>query len=66
MSKPITHKQQWTGVEQSVKVAIVDSGIEPSHPDIGKIAGGVGISINKDGPTYYMQKSLVYVYLRTL
>ena len=26
-----------------VKVAVVDSGIEPNHPKIGPIAGGVGL-----------------------
>ena len=32
-----------------VKVAIIDSGIDISHPSIGVIAGGINISINKDG-----------------
>lgn len=30
-----------------VRVAIVDTGIEPSHPDIGEISGGVGIYIHE-------------------
>lgn len=39
--------------QQCVKVAIVDSGIELSHPYIGTIAGGVDISINDDGNPVY-------------
>ena len=31
------------------KIAIIDSGIDMLHPSIGMIAGGVNISINKDG-----------------
>ena len=36
-----------------VKVAIIDSGIDMSHPSIGMIAGGVEISINQDGHFIY-------------
>ena len=53
MSKPITQKQNNTGDQQFVRVAIVDSGIELSHPDIGEISGGVGISIHEDGHPVY-------------
>ena len=34
---------------RGVKVAVVDSGIDPAHPRIGKIAGGVDISIGPHG-----------------
>ncbi len=39
--------------KQVVKVAIIDSGIDISHPSIGMIAGGVNILINKDGHFIY-------------
>ncbi|MYC15491.1 MAG: S8 family serine peptidase [Gemmatimonadetes bacterium] len=42
--------------KQVVKVAIIDSGIDISHPSIGMIAGGVNISINKDGHFIYSGK----------
>ena len=34
---------------RGVKVAVVDSGIEPNHPKIGPIAGGVGFCTVADG-----------------
>ena len=34
---------------RGVKVAVVDSGIEPNHPKIGTIAGGVGLCALADG-----------------
>ena len=34
---------------RGVKVAVVDSGIEPNHPKIGTIAGGVGLCTLADG-----------------
>ena len=34
---------------RGVKVAVVDSGIEPNHPKIGPIAGGVGLYALADG-----------------
>ena len=42
--------------KQVVKVAIIDSGIDISHPSIGMIAGGVNISINKDGHFIYSEE----------
>ena len=38
---------QLTG--RSIKVAIVDSGIEAEHPKIGRVAGGVGFTVDPDG-----------------
>jgi uncharacterized NAD-dependent epimerase/dehydratase family protein len=34
---------------KDIKVAVVDSGIDPSHPDIGGIEGGVRISLDEKG-----------------
>ena len=34
---------------RGVKVAVVDSGIEPNHPKIGAIAGGIGLCAVADG-----------------
>ena len=34
---------------KGVKVAVVDSGIDPSHPDVGEVAGGVRIRIDEGG-----------------
>ena len=34
---------------RGVKVAVVDSGIEPNHPKIGAIAGGIGLYALADG-----------------
>jgi len=41
---------------QLPKIAIIDSGIDISHPSIGMIAGGVNISINKDGHFTYSEE----------
>ena len=34
---------------KGVKVAVVDSGIDPSHPDIGEVKGGVRIQLDEEG-----------------
>ena len=33
----------------SVKIAVIDSGIESSHPGVGTVAGGVELSLNEKG-----------------
>ena len=33
----------------SVKIAVIDSGIESSHPRIGTVAGGVKLSLDEEG-----------------
>jgi subtilisin family serine protease len=33
-----------------MKIAIIDSGIHPGHPHVGKIAGGVEITLAGEGP----------------
>ena len=38
---------QWTG--RSVKVAIIDSGIDPQHPRLGRVKGGVEFAVNNRG-----------------
>jgi len=40
---------------QGVKVAVVDSGIASSHPDIGKVNGGVRIQIDEQGKIRFTQ-----------
>ena len=40
--------------ENQIKVAIVDSGIDASHPGVKGIAGGVGIGIDDDGVVIYL------------
>lgn len=37
-----------------IRIAIVDSGIEASHEDVGDVAGGVHIQIGKDGETVFL------------
>ena len=34
---------------KAIKVAIIDSGIDATHPRIGQLAGGVHLSLNTDG-----------------
>ena len=36
-------------IAMSVKIAVIDSGIESSHPGIGTVAGGVKLSLDKKG-----------------
>ena len=38
---------QWTG--RGVKVAIIDSGIDPQHPRLGRVKGGVEFAVNTRG-----------------
>lgn len=37
----------WTG--RGIKVAIIDSGIDPQHPKIGRVKGGVEFAVNNRG-----------------
>lgn len=37
----------WTG--RGVKVAVIDSGIDPKHPRIGRVQGGVEFAVNNRG-----------------
>jgi subtilisin len=47
---PITPTWAWGGsTGRGVKVAIVDSGIDASHPAVGAVAGGVALSLSPDG-----------------
>lgn len=49
LPEPITREWAWgdsTGA--GVKVAVIDSGIDGSHPRVGGIAGGVALSWNPD------------------
>jgi len=41
-----------------VKVAIVDSGIDQTHPKVGSVSGGVDISISADGKIVYERDDL--------
>ncbi|MEA3559983.1 MAG: S8 family serine peptidase, partial [Candidatus Thermoplasmatota archaeon] len=47
MGRDLFDFDRYTG--KGVKVAVVDSGIDPSHPDIGGIEGGVRISLDDKG-----------------
>ena len=38
---------EFTG--KGVKIAVVDSGVEPTHPKIGALAGGVALSASSEG-----------------
>ena len=47
----------WDGSEgRGVKVAIVDSGIDPTHPDVGPIQGYLSISEDEGGKLVYDQQ----------
>lgn len=43
-----------TGTGRGVRIAIVDSGVNPSHPHVGRIAGGVAVVGNgaENGPEH--------------
>jgi hypothetical protein len=36
---------------ESVKVCVLDSGVEPDHPAVGAVAGAVAISLDEEGTT---------------
>lgn len=42
--------KQLTG--QGVRVAIIDSGVNPAHPHVGGVAGGVGFTANEANENY--------------
>ena len=42
LESPITEKWAWGGsTGEGVKVAVIDSGIDATHPRVGPISGGV-------------------------
>jgi subtilisin len=46
---PITKEWAWGDATGSgVKVAVIDSGIDPSHPMVGPLAGGVALEFDPD------------------
>ncbi len=53
LPEPITKQWAWEGSSGSgIKVAVVDSGVEATHPAVGSVAGGVVIGFdpeNEDG-----------------
>lgn len=54
MTDGITRDWAWEGSSgEGVKVALVDSGIDASHPDVGPIQGYVAISEDSDGTIVY-------------
>jgi subtilisin family serine protease len=49
----ITADWAWDGATgQGVKVAVIDSGIDADHPDIGAVAGYVAVTESASGPVY--------------
>ena len=38
---------------RGVNVAVVDSGIDPAHPKVGPVSGGVDISVGADRQIIY-------------
>lgn len=48
----ITPEWAWEGsTGAGIKVAIVDSGVDPEHPLVGGIAGGVAVEYDPDSPS---------------
>ena len=46
----VTHRIDYLSLSgKAIKVAIIDSGIDTTHPRIGQLAGGVHLSLNSDG-----------------
>ena len=49
LPKPMTKEWAWGGATgKGVKVAVVDSGVDPNHPAVGKVAGGVIVEWDPD------------------
>ncbi len=40
----------WTG--RGIRVAIIDSGVNPAHPHVGVVSGGVGIGLRANSSVY--------------
>lgn len=50
LPEPITPEWAWGGsTGGGVKVAVVDSGIDASHPAVGSVAGGVAFELSPEG-----------------
>ena len=52
ISRIVTHEKAWgDSTGKGIKVAVVDSGIDASHPDItGSVKGGVDVEMTPSGP----------------
>jgi subtilisin len=49
----ISKEWAWEGsTGAGVKVAVVDSGIDAAHPDVGQVAGGVALEFDPDAEDY--------------
>ena len=49
LPEPITREWAWEGATgKGVKVAVVDSGVDPNHPAVGEVAGGVVVEWDPD------------------
>ena len=50
---PLTREWAWgDGDGAGVKVAVIDSGIDADHPDVGEVAGGVALEFDPDAEDY--------------
>ena len=46
---PITREWAWGGATGAgVKVAVIDSGVDGSHPAVGRVAGAVAVELRRD------------------
>jgi subtilisin family serine protease len=51
LPSPITAEWAWGASRAAgVRVAVIDSGIDPAHPAVGRVAGGVALHYDPDAP----------------
>lgn len=51
LDAPISRSWAWGGATGAgVRVAVIDSGVDPAHPAVGRLAGAVAIELDADAP----------------
>ncbi len=51
LGEPITAEWAWGGaVGRDIKVAVIDSGVDANHPQVGRVAGGVVVEVDASAP----------------